>query len=515
MDAALTRKRPIRHPLLVTALAPVIPQLLGGAFNLWYNIVIIDPLLHAADLMPRFVTTAIVWNAVVYPMAITVWAGVIFSLRPALHQVMGGEALPEQLEWSRRRLVNLPWYCAIISGIAWLLCIPVFLISLALTGHHLSPQLLWHLPISFCVSGFIAISQSFFLVELSSHWALFPLFFRNIRPDKLRGIRPISLRTRGLMWALSAGICPIGSLLLLIFAPVSPGTNPQWFGFFVGMIGIAFGLCSAMLIGRSVTQPVDQLRAAAQAVMAGRLDVQVPLRRADEFGSLIAEFNLMVTGLREKEHLRQTFGLHLGHEAAKQILARDPGLGGTEQEITVMFADIRSFTERSARLTPAKAVRLLNEFLRVMVEVVEGEHGGMINKFLGDGFIALFGLDDSNRDHADQALAAGRSMQRKLEELNAERARRGEDAIGMGIGINTGLAIVGSIGSPERMEFTVIGNTVNVASRIEGLSKTVGSSLLISKATRDALQGDPELHALPPQKIKGVEELLEVFTPAD
>ncbi len=515
MDAALTRKRPIRHPLLVVALAPLIPHLLGSAFNIWYNMVIIDPLLREGHLRERFISTVIVWNVIVYPITLAVWLGLIFSLRPALHQVLGGEAMPEQLEWSRRRLVNLPWYGVIVAGIAWLLCIPVFLISLALTGRHLSPQLLWHLPISFGVSGFIAITQSFFLIELASYWGLFPVFFRNIRPDQLSGIRPISLRTRGLMWAISVGICPIGSLLLLIFAPPSPGTNPQWFGFFVGTIGIAFGLCSAVLIGRSVTQPVHQLRAAAQAVTEGRLDVQVPLRRADEFGALIAEFNLMVTGLREKEHLRQTFGLHVGHKAAKQILARDPGLGGTEQEITIMFVDIRSFTARSAHLTPGRAVRLLNEFLRVMVEVVEGEHSGMINKFLGDGFIALFGVDNSTREHADEALAAGRAMQRKLEALNAERAKRGEDSIEIGIGINTGPAIVGSIGSPDRMEFTVIGNTVNVASRIEGLSKVVGASLLISKATRDALERAPELRSFPGQKIKGVDELVEVFAPAD
>lgn len=513
MDAALTRKRPIRHPLLVTALAPLIPQILGSALNIWYNMVIIDPLLRTANLRARFISTVIVWNAVVYPITIVVWLWLISSLRPALHQVLGGEALPERLEWSRRRLVNLPWYGVAVSGIAWLLCIPVFLLSLALAGHHLSPQLLWHLPISFGVSGFIAITQSFFLIELASYWGLFPVFFRNIRPDQLSGVRPISLRTRGLMWAISVGICPIGSLLLLIFAPTSPGTNLQWFGFFVGTIGIAFGLCSAVLIGRSVTQPVNQLRAAAQAVTEGRLDVQVPLRRADEFGALIAEFNLMVTGLREKEHLRQIFGLHVGHKAAKQIMARDPGLSGTEQEITVMFVDIRSFTERSAHLTPGKTVRLLNEFLRVMVQVVESEHCGMINKFLGDGFIALFGVDSPNRNHADEAVAAGCSMQRKLEGLNAERAKRGDDSIAIGIGINTGPAIVGSIGSPERMEFTVIGNTVNVASRIERLNKAVGTSLLISKATRDALVRAPELRALPPQKIKGVQELVEVFTP--
>jgi adenylate cyclase len=508
MDAALKR-----HPLLVTALAPLIPHLVGSAFNIWYNMTVIDPLLAAAGLRQRFVSTVIVWNAVAYPAAVAVWLWLILSLRPTYQRLARGENIPaEELDPVRRRLVHLPWYGAAISGVAWFLGAIVFLISLALTGRQMSAQLFWHLPISFGVSGFIATTQSFFLIELASHWGLFPLFFRDARPDRLKGIHPISLRTRGFMWAVSASICPIGSLLLLLFAPPSPGTNPQLFGVFVAVIGIVFALFSAVLIGRSVAQPVDELRVAAQAVTQGQLDVQIPLRRADEFGALVGEFNHMVTELREKERLRQTFGAHVGRRAAEEILTRDPGLGGTEQIITVMFVDIRSFTARSAHLSPTKAVALLNEFLRLMVEAVEGEHGGMINKFLGDGFMALFGIGNSSRNHADDAFAAACSIQRTLERLNGERKSRGEDAIHIGIGINTGPAIVGSIGSPERMEFTVIGNTVNVASRIEALNKTLGTSLLLSKETRAAMLQTVELRELPPQPVKGVDGAVQVFT---
>src|SRR5207253_9100304 len=116
---------------------------------------------------------------------------------------------------------------------------------------------------------FIAVAQSAFLVELASQWALFLVFFRDIRPDRLKGIHPPSLRTRGLMWAICAGLCPIGALLLLMFAPHSPGSNPQWHAVFVGTIGIAFGLCSAVLITRLVARPVDELRAAFPAVGQG------------------------------------------------------------------------------------------------------------------------------------------------------------------------------------------------------------------------------------------------------
>lgn len=508
MDASLKRR-----PLLVTALAPLIPHLVGSAFNIWYNMTVIDPLLVAAGLKQRFIATVIVWNLTAYPAAVAIWLWLIRSLRPAFVRLRQKEIVPaDELDRVRRRLVHLPWFGAAISGGAWFSSAIVFLISLAMTGRPMNAQLFWHLPISFGVSGFIATTQGFFLIEWASHWGLFPLFFRDARPDRLEGIHPISLRMRGFMWAVSASVCPIGSLLLLLFAPPSPGTNPQSFGVFVAVIGVGFALFSALLIGQSVARPVDELRVAAQAVTRGRLDVQVPLRRADEFGALIGEFNQMVTELREKERLRQTFGAHVGRKAAEEILSRDPGLGGTEQEITVMFVDIRSFTERSAHLSPTKAVGLLNEFLRVMVEAVEGEHGGMINKFLGDGFMALFGIGRDDRDHADRALAAAKSIQKTMEILNSQRASRGEDPIQIGIGINTGPAIVGSIGSPDRMEFTVIGNTVNVASRIEALNKTLSTSLLVSKTTREALRQANSLRALPPQSVKGVDELVEVFT---
>ena len=515
MDNSVTDEvspRARRYGLLVTALAPVIPQILGSAFNIWYNTIVIAPLLVTEELQRRFAATVIFYNAIVYPIAIAIWIYIILSLRPSFRALITGEKVaPEELVRAQRRVVDLPWIAFAISSIAWLGCIPVFLFALT-TANPVGSQLFWHLPISFLVSAFIAVTQTFFLVELASQWALFLVFFRGTRPDRLVGIHPPSLRTRGLMWAISAGLCPIGSLLLLMFAPHSPSSNPQWFAVFVGTVGIAFGLCSAVLITRLVVKPVDELRSAFHAVGEGQLDVQIPLRRADEFGALVGDFNQMVVELRDKERLRRAFGLHVGEKVAQQILARDPALGGTEQVVTLLFLDLRGFTARTARIEPKMVVNFLNRFLQAMVEIVETEHGGMVNKFLGDGFMAIFGAGSSAATHADDAVTAGCSMLRRLDLFNADLVRGSEVPIGIGIGINTGHAIVGSIGSAERMEFTVIGNTVNVASRIEGLNKTLGTSLLLSKATRDHLTRPIRLRELPPQQIKGVEEPVDVFT---
>src|SRR5213596_1317277 len=469
-------------------------------------------------LRQRFFATVIVYNAVVYPIGVYFWLKRIFSFRDLFHRLQGdvGGQTPSlnELTQARRRLIHLPWFAAAICSVAWFLCIPVFVGALFQAQHPLDPRLLWHLPISFCVSGFIAVTHSFFLVELASHWGLFPVFFRDARADRTPNIFTLSLRGRGIVWAVSASICPIASLLLLIFAPRSPAINAGWFAVFVGGIGIAFGIFTALMMSWLVAKPIDQLRAAADAVSHGDLDMDLGpagAGRADEFGRLLSEFDHMVRELRNKEKLRQTFGLHVGKRAAERILARDPGLSGVEEEITVMFVDMRSWTARASVSAPADVVEVMNDFFRVTVRVVEEKHRGMVNKYLGDGFMAIFGAGDSGSNHAHDAVAAGRKILSAVKKLNYELEAKGRAPIQIGIGIHSGPAIVGSVGSPQRLEFTAIGNTVNVASRIQGLTKTVGRPLLVTDAVRDRSADSFTFEELPPQEVRGIERRVMIF----
>ena len=149
-------------------------------------------------------------------------------------------------------------------------------------------------------------------------------------------------------------------------------------------------------------------------------------------------------------------------------------------------------------------------FSALPVRAVEG-HGGMVNKYLGDGFMALFGAGETDTKHADAAVSAGRDILVELKALNIEFAKQGRKPIHIGIGIHTGPAIVGSIGSPQRLEFTAIGNTVNVASRVESLCKTVNRSLLITADVQACLTIEFPLEPLPPQHVRGVDEPVKVF----
>jgi adenylate cyclase len=340
---------------------------------------------------------------------------------------------------------------------------------------------------------------------------LFPVFFRGAAAWRTKGAHALSLRERGLLWAMSAGVCPIVSLVLLALVP--PTAQTPAFAVTVGVIGVAFGLHTAWLVGRLVTEPIHDLTRGAEAVGAGDLGVVIDRPRADEFGPLIDAFNHMVAGLREKTRIEENFGRHVGHAVARAIMARPEGLGGAEEEITVLFLDIRGFTARAAGVSPTAIVALLNTFFAEMVEVIEVRHGGIVNKFLGDGLMALFGRWTGYDDHADAAVAAGREMLVRLEAFNAGLVARGEVPFRVGIGIHTGRAVVGSIGSPHRMEYTAIGDAVNVASRVEGLTSALGEPLLVTAATCAALRKPLALEALGSHPVKGQPEPVVVFRP--
>src|SRR5207237_6645865 len=142
-------------------------------FNIWYNMTVINPLLIAAGLKERFIATVIVWNVCAYPAGVAIWLWLILSLRPAYQRLQRGENVPgDELDRVRRRLVHLPWYGAAISGVSWRLGAIAFLVSLAITGRPMSAQLFWHLPLSFGISGFIATTTGFFVLELSIQWGM-------------------------------------------------------------------------------------------------------------------------------------------------------------------------------------------------------------------------------------------------------------------------------------------------------------------------------------------------------
>jgi len=281
-----------------------------------------------------------------------------------------------------------------------------------------------------------------------------------------------------------------------------------------GLIAVLAGVLLAQGIGGAVTAPVRQLVAGTRRVAAGDLAVQFRVDTKDELALLADAYNLMVVGLQEREWLRDMFGRFVSREVAEAIRSGQVRLEGENRVVSVLFCDIRGFTARSERSTPEEMVALLNEYLPVVVEAAQ-HHEGTVNKFGGDSTLVIYGAPRLLQESAYQAVLTALEMRASLRTLNARLVERGETPIRIGVGINTGVALAGAVGPPERQEYTVIGDTVNLASRIEALNKAYPNyDVLISGWTYEALgsrQAEFEFADLGKVQIRGKVEPVQVW----
>src|SRR3954454_21062148 len=277
-----------------------------------------------------------------------------------------------------------------------------------------------------------------------------------------------------------------------------------------GAIVVAFtiSLELSMLLTRSIVEPLQDLRIGTQRVRAGDLEARVPVLGTDETGLLAASFNGMVSGLREREQLREAFGAFVDPALADRVLAEGTTLGGQEVDVTVLFLDIRGFTAFAERAGPVEAVARLNEFYEIVVPIVV-QHRGHANKFVGDGLLAVFGAPEPLDDHADRCVAAALAIAKKVEETQGGR-------VSIGIGVNSGDVVAGTVGGGGRVEFTVIGDVVNTAARVEEATRQTGDVILVTGATVALLREDHGgLEPRPSVPLKGKLEPVEIFALRD
>jgi adenylate cyclase len=227
-----------------------------------------------------------------------------------------------------------------------------------------------------------------------------------------------------------------------------------------------------------------------------------PVRTGDELEDLARGFNRMVDGLKERDNLRTTFGKYMTSTVMEHLLAGKVSLGGESLTVTILFTDIRSFTSISEKMDPQALVGLLNEYFAEMVGIVMQEDG-VVDKYIGDAIMAVFGAPVPKKDDAVHAVRAAVRMRRALRTLNVSLAARGLPELRTGIGIHTGEVVAGNIGSEKRMEYTVIGDAVNLASRLESNTKELGADVLISEDTYEITKHAIEARPVREIVVKG------------
>jgi adenylate cyclase len=256
------------------------------------------------------------------------------------------------------------------------------------------------------------------------------------------------------------------------------------------------------LMSRRVSKPLDELHTAVEAIGNGNFNTRLQISSHDEFGSVAKAINAMAAGLGERDRVKTAFARYVSHQVMDSILdSKVDELRGDRRRISVLFCDIRGFTTISESLSPERVVQLLNEYFETMVEVVF-RNKGTLDKFIGDGMMVIFGAPHDDEYQEQNALNAAIEMQSELRSV-AERWRPEGLNLRIGIGINSGPAIVGNIGSSRRMEYTAIGDTVNLASRLESATRELGVGILVSEYTHNALRGSFRFKSMGAVQVKG------------
>lgn len=270
------------------------------------------------------------------------------------------------------------------------------------------------------------------------------------------------------------------------------------------VIGVLLSTELSVFLGSSITEPLGEVRRGLERVRSGRYDGRVPVLSSDEVGELAHDFNRMSAGLAEREELREAFGTYVDKDVAQLILSGRFPAEGIEVDVSVLFCDVRDFTAYAEHAAATEVVATLNALFSEIVPVIEA-YGGHVDKFLGDGLLAVFGAPEPYLDHADRAVDAARMI--------VDAVALGASGLSVGAGVNSGRVVAGPLGGAGRLNFSVIGDAVNVAARVEAATRQTGDDVLLTVATRDMLLRPQALVSRGELALKGKTAPVELFAP--
>lgn len=412
----------------------------------------------------------------------------------------------------KKFLVNIPFVLSLLGISGWIsgyLINLYFVIYMKFTNG--IPILNTFISMSF-VYIFLTIFTfmgSFFVLETINRKYILPSLIPEGHISKIKGIVKPSITLIYILLYITLCLFPCFILSMNAF------NNSSSYKTSILMIIIfLLNLLLTIVISRFYSKPLLRLKDCAKDIANGNYDIQTGIITGDELGVLSDTFNDMAISLKEKEIMYETFGKVVTPEIRNWLLQGNTNLGGEIVCATILFCDIRGFTSISEQIKPEQVVSLLNKYFSTMEQCIV-EHNGIINKYIGDAIMAIFGVPVPNENQALDAYKCSIDMKKRLIELNKELEAENLPSIKFGIGLHTGNVLAGNIGSNSRMEYTVIGDTVNVASRIESLCKEYNCDLLISETTAEGIiaydGNSSKLQSIGETQIRGRKTAISIF----
>lgn len=419
-------------------------------------------------------------------------------------------------EKARQRLLNEPFFAIALDLGLWLTAGVIY--PLVFWTFNAGKEVMQRAFILSFFTGLITTTVAFFVFESVLQRKLVPYFFPNgglyMTPKTIR----IRIRTRLTAFLLACNLVPFAAILHNIWGAFHSerGLSQESELLLTNMVDeilifMGVGIWLTFLVSSNLTRPLHEMIQVLGSVRRGQFETKVRVTSNDEIGYTGDAINEMTEGLKERDFLKETFGKYVTEEVRDEILSGRISLDGELKEVTVLFADLRDFTPMVESTPPKEVVKIINGYFKEMDEAIRHYHG-VVLQFIGDEIEAVFGAPLFRADHPIMAVHAALEMQKRLRAVNQDLAERGYPALSHGIGIHTGEVVAANIGSPDRLSYALVGDTVNLASRLQDLNKEFGTQIIMSAATGTRLNGDVKLHPLPPTKIKGKAEIVEIFS---
>ncbi|MCG6881327.1 MAG: adenylate/guanylate cyclase domain-containing protein [Deltaproteobacteria bacterium] len=447
--------------------------------------------------------------------------GLLRPIRRCLVRMKSGLHVTDtNMEQARRRIINVPFIFVGIYVGMWVF-FPALIFLAAYLIRFMDARTAAVFAIRASMVGFITSSVAFYRIEEYCRKGLIPLFFPEGRLAALKGGQRLVIGRR-IRWFYGMGtVLPLVILLVTLVTvqlELVPGSmSAQEYGlriilFAVVLSGIFLASAGVLnrLVVRSIVAPLKNMLQVNARIREGDYNARIQVVSNDEIGVLGDSANAMIQGLAERKTLRTAFGRYVTPEIRDEILSGRIPLEGERREGTVMFADLENFTPFVENNPPEEVMRSMRIYFTRMQQAIRSQRG-LVIQFAGDEIEAVFGVPIYFETHADAAVHAALEMRKALEVLNRERKAEGKVPFAHGIGVHSGSVLAGNSGSEEQSAYCLIGNTVNVAARIEGLTRNMGCDILVSQETVKQLNVPPPMEQQPSCRVKGFSQPVTVY----